>query len=94
MFTISRDPTGDVVVTGRLDTHAAERTRELLKQVDGICRLDCTGLDYIASVGLGILAATQKRLLAGGGELVLAGLNSHLREVFSLAGFEGVFHFE
>ncbi len=94
MFDITRDSDGTLVLAGRLDAAAADRAREALRNVDGTCLLDCTGLDYIASAGLGLLAATQRRLLDQGGELVLAGLNPHLREVFRLSGFESVFRLE
>ncbi len=94
MFDVTRNADGSLVLTGRLDAASAGRAREVLREVAGTCRLDCTGLDYIASVGLGILAATQRRLLDQGGELVLTGLNPHLREVFRLSGFESVFRLE
>ncbi len=94
MFRIIREPDGTVTMSGRFDAYAADQARAVLAEVTGICRLDCAELDYIASVGLGILAAQQKRLLVDDGELILAGLNPHLLEVFSLAGFESIFHLE
>ena len=94
MFTIQEDETGAVVLTGRLDAVSAPVAREFLEKVTESRRLDFSKLDYIASVGLGILAATQRRLMNKGGGLVLCGLNPHLREIFSLAGFEGGFEFE
>jgi len=72
----------------------AREARDFLGGVQGRCRLDFTRLDYIASAGLGILIAVQRRLRDQGGGLVLAGLSPHLREVLQLAGFEGVFEFE
>ena len=94
MFRIIRESDGIVTMSGRFDAYAADQARAVLAEISGTCRLDCSELDYIASVGLGILASQQKRLLGDGGELILAGLNPHLREVFSLAGFESVFHLE
>lgn len=94
MFDIRRDEGGTVQLTGRLDAAAADQARRVLEDIEGSCRLDFSGLEYIASVGLGLLAAAQKRLLADGHGLILAGLNPHLREVLSLAGFEGIFEFE
>lgn len=94
MFTIREDETGTVVLAGRLDAVSAPRAREFLDQIESTRRLDFSQLDYIASIGLGVLAATQRRLLDKGAGLVIAGLNPHLREVFTLAGFEGVFEFE
>lgn len=94
MFEISREGAGEVRLAGRLDAASATQARQVLDDIQSTCRLDFTSLDYIASVGLGLLAATQKRLMATGDGLVLAGLSPHLREVLSLAGFEGVFEFE
>ena len=94
MFDIRRNEDGSIALTGRLDAASAPVAREFLAAVDGSARLDFSRLEYIASVGLGILAAAQRRLLDHGHALVLAGLNPHLREVLSLAGFEGVFEFE
>ena len=94
MFEITRQDSGTIVLSGRLDAASAPEARHFLNDIDSTCRLDFTGLDYIASVGLGLLAAVQKRLMASGEGLVLFGLNPHLREVLSLAGFEGIFEFE
>ncbi len=94
MFEITRDESGTVNLSGRLDAASAGTARKFLEQIDTTCRLDFSDLVYIASVGLGLLAATQKRLMVTGDGLILSGLNPHLREVLSLAGFEGVFEFE
>lgn len=94
MFTIEENSRGEVVLAGRLDAVSAPIAREFLAGVDTSKRLDFSELEYIASIGLGLLAATQRRLMDTGEALTLAGLNPHLREVFSLAGFEGVFRFE
>ncbi len=94
MFDIRRSEDGSIALTGRLDAASAPAAREFLAAVDTSARLDFSRLDYMASVGLGILAAVQKRLMDRGEGLVLANLSPHLREVLSLAGFEGLFVFE
>jgi len=94
VFAIAKDDSGSICLTGRLDAASVPVAREFLAQVETSARLDFSRLDYIASVGLGVLAAAQRRLMANGDGLVLAGLNPHLREVLSLAGFEGIFAFE
>ncbi len=94
MFDIWRSEDGSIALVGRLDAASAPVARQFLAGVDASARLDFSRLDYIASVGLGILAAAQRRLLDRGEGLVLTGMNPHLREVLSLAGFEGVFEFE
>ncbi len=94
MFDIRRDTEGTIVLKGRLDAVSAPTAREFLAGVDGAARLDFSSLDYIASIGLGILVAAQRRLVDAGGGLVLAGLGPHLREILVLAGFEAIFEFE
>ena len=94
MFDIARTDDGGVKLTGRLDSASAPVAREFLADLVSTTRLDFSELVYIASVGLGILAAAQRRLMDQGDGLILAGLNPHLREVLSLAGFEGIFDFE
>lgn len=94
MFAIGFKDDGTVRLEGRLDAASAPQAREFLADVQGRCLLDFSRLDYIASAGLGILVAAQRRLRDGGGGLVLAGLSPHLREVLGLAGFEGIFEFE
>jgi len=94
MFSAARTGPDTIVFTGRLDAAGADMARAVLVDLVGTCHLEASGLQYIASVGLGLLAATQRRLQDEGGELILCGLNPHLRELLSLAGFDGVFRIE
>lgn len=94
MFDIQRDDDGTVRLLGRLDAVSAPTARDFLAEVSGSTRLDFSNLDYIASVGLGILIAQQRRLLDNDGGLVLAGLSPHLQEIFELAGFADVFEYD
>lgn len=94
MFDIRREADGTIALTGRLDAVSAPTARDFLARVEGTARIDFSSLDYIASIGLGILVAAQRRLVDAGGGLVLAGLGPHLREVLALAGFEAIFEFE
>ncbi len=94
MFAIKADQDGSILLEGRLDAASVSLAREFLSEIDDSARLDFSNLDYIASVGLGVLVAVQRRLMAKDKGLLLAGLSPHLREVLSLAGFEGIFAFE
>ena len=94
MFRIRRDDQGTVYLSGRLDAASCPEAREFLTDVNDSCRLDFSELDYIASAGLGLLVAIQRRLMAVGAGLTLGGLNPHLRDVLTLAGFEGIFEFD
>jgi len=94
VFAIHFDEAKNILLEGRLDAASAPEARDFLAQVEGSVRIDFSDLDYIASVGLGILVAVQRRLMEQEAGLTLAGLSPHLREVLSLAGFEGIFAFE
>jgi anti-anti-sigma factor len=94
MFEIRFDGPETIVLDGRLDASHETTTESFLAKVDHSVVLDFASLRYIASNGLGLLFATQKRLLDRGQELKLINLNPHIREVFRLAGFDPIFHIE
>lgn len=94
MLSIEQGPDGKVVIAGRLDAAEAASAQVFLDRVNGTVTLDCTGLDYISSAGLGVLLKTQKRLLAANGKLRLVGLKPHLLDVFTYSGFDQLFEIE
>lgn len=94
MFDIKQDQDGVIRLSGRLDAVSAPVARALLDQVSESATLDLSSLEYIASAGLGLIAAAQRRLLEKDCGLRLTGMNPHIREVLTLAGFPSVFEFE
>jgi anti-anti-sigma factor len=52
--------------------------------------LDCTGLSYVASMGLRCFLTAHKGTQGAGGKLVFFGLNDNVRSVFSLTGFDKI----
>ena len=94
MLSIERAQDGKVVIAGRLDAAEAASAQTFLDRIDGTVTLDCAGLDYISSAGLGVLLKTQKRLLAANGKLRLAGLRPHLLDIFTYSGFDQLFEIE
>ena len=91
MFSISRNSDGVVALTGRFDASQVDTARAVLDGITSSCTLDFSGLAYIASAGLGVLFAAQKRLVDSGQGLTLANLNPHIREIFHIAGFDHIF---
>jgi anti-sigma B factor antagonist len=83
-----------VVIAGRLDAAQSAVAQSFLDKVQGPVTLDCSGLEYISSAGLGVLLKTQKRLLAANGKLRLSGVNRHLRDIFQYSGFDRIFEIE
>src|SRR5262245_44932560 len=94
MFDIKVDEQGRVVLTGRLDASQEARVSAVFDVLQGLCVIDMTNLEYISSLGLGILVRTQKRLKRAGGGLRLANPNRHISELFRLAGFHQIFEIE
>ena len=94
MLTIDSKGGGLLVITGRLDAAQCGSAQDALDKVDGVVTLDCNGLEYISSAGLGVLLKTQKRLLAEAGKLRLTGVNRHLRDVFMYSGFDQIIDIE
>lgn len=94
MLAIDFGPDKSVVVVGRLDAAQSPVAQAFLDRVEGTVTLDCASLEYISSAGLGVLLKTQKRLLASGGKLRLAGVNRHLQDVFAYSGFDQLFEIE
>lgn len=94
MLAIDFGTNGAVVVSGRLDAAQCPAAQAFLDKVEGTVTLDCAGLEYISSAGLGVLLKTQKRLLASAGKLRLAGVNRHLRDIFQYSGFDQIFEIE
>lgn len=91
MLAMELGPDGAVVVNGRLDAAQAASAQAFLDKLQGVVTLDCKGLDYISSAGLGVLLRTHKRLLASSGKLRLAGVGPHLKDIFTYSGFDQLF---
>jgi anti-sigma B factor antagonist len=53
--------------------------------------LDFKGVDYMASAGLRVLVAAQKRLRASGGSMTLLNVGKEVMEVLEVTGLDEVF---
>ncbi len=94
MLTLESTPDGSVRVAGRLDAAQAPAAQAFLDGRSGRVELDCRGLEYISSAGLGVLLKTQKRLMAGSGGLRLTGVSRHVRDIFVYSGFDQIIEVE
>ena len=91
MFEIARNDDGVISLQGRFDASQIQAAKTVLDTVAESCTLDFGALTYISSAGLGLLFATQKRLVDAGCALKLINLNPHIREIFQIAGFDNIF---
>ena len=94
MLTFDHTGPGTVAIKGRLDAAQAAAAQTFLDGVEGTVTVDCSGLEYISSAGLGVLLKTQKRLMASGGKLRLSKVSQHLRDIFTYSGFDQLFEIE
>ena len=81
-------------LTGRLEaTQASELTTAIQKALqEGAPNLvmDCSGLSYVASMGLRCFLMAQKETHGAGGRLVFFGLNDNVHSVFSMTSFDKI----
>ena len=91
MFSINQHADGVVSLEGRFDASQIDAAKTVFDRITTSCTLDFQALDYISSAGLGLLFATQKRLVDAGEALSLTNLNPHIREIFAIAGFDNIF---
>ena len=94
----AQEQAGDVVIVklaGRLDSSAAQPAEESFTRVlaGGTPHLaiDMSALQYISSAGLRVLLVVAKKVQQAKGKVVLFGLDPHVREVFSISGFDKIF---
>jgi anti-sigma B factor antagonist len=91
MFEVTHTANGIIQLHGRFDASQIETAKASFESLHGSCTMDFQDLSYISSAGLGLLFATQKRLVDGGGAITLINLNPHIREIFNIAGFDNIF---
>jgi anti-anti-sigma factor len=94
---ISQEKVTDFVtisLKGRLDASTSKTVEDyLLKQIDGgerVLVIDLAGLDYISSVGLRVFMMAAKRLRGVQGKIVVCSLQTPIRQIFDIAGFQHV----
>ena len=91
MLEIKTGPENEIQLHGRFDASQADTAKVVFAMVNETSFVDFFQLDYISSMGLGVLLMTQKRLKESGKELILINMNNHIREVFKYAGFDMIF---
>ena len=85
-------------VKGRLDTNAAPLLGEAVEEsvVDGVNHLviDMADCDYVASSGLRVILAAQKKMNSVPGTMVVKNVIGDVMEVFEMTGFADILTFE
>jgi len=90
MLNIEEVGSGELKFIGRFDASQAEKATEELAGKTETIIIDMSELEYISSMGLGILVSTFKRLEEKGHTLKLKNLNNHVRDVFKFTKLDQV----
>ena len=84
-------------LNGRLDTNTApelEKMLDTLPEAVAALHFDFEKLRYISSAGLRVLLASQKKMNAVGGKMVIHRPNEIIMEVFDATGFADILMIE
>jgi anti-sigma B factor antagonist len=94
MFYVKDGENGELILSGRLDASQADKARDAFDRIHESKVLDFRELEYISSLGLGILFSTQMRLSEEGHKLKLVNLSAHIRDIFRYTSFDKIFEIE
>ncbi len=97
--TIQEENNNQVVYfEGRLDTSASSQVQmdvqPLINDIKSDIILNCDKLEYISSSGLRIFLSILKSAKACNKHVYIQGLNTDLRQVFTMTGFINLFEFK
>lgn len=89
------DDTTRVSVSGEVDIYTAQQFKEKLYSiVDNSGKdlvIDCSGLNYIDSTGLGIFVGALKKTKLAGKNIHLENIKDNIRKLFVITGLDKLF---
>jgi len=84
-----------VVLGGEVDIYTAQQFKEKLYHiVDSSTRdlvIDCRGLNYIDSTGLGIFVGALKKTKTTGRSIILENMKENIKKLFIITGLDKLF---
>ena len=78
------------ITIGRDCQHLEWTTESLVKEKKKKIIFDLTGVTHIDSTGIGIIVTSVGEVKEAGGELRLAGVNSHIEHILKITGIDKV----
>ncbi len=85
-----------VNISGRLDTTTystlSKELETLVSSGESNILVDCTNMDYISSSGLRVFLVYLKKVKSINGSFTLCGLQTMIKEIFSISGFTSLFN--
>lgn len=91
MLTIEKVGENELKFAGHFDASQQQVALDHLDPYEETLTIDMEELNYISSMGLGILVKTYHRLNQNGHALKLKNLNSHIRDVFTYTRLDQIF---
>ena len=94
---VDRGREGELLLLGAMDAPSEEELGRIFAQmVQRYDRLiiNMAGVDYVFSPGLRLMKKTHLAMQEKGGELVVTYVEKPIMEIFELAGFTGLLHFD
>lgn len=96
-FNVSSN-TWEVKLNGEIDIYNAPDLKEslgtLIEEKQGDIIIDCEGLKYIDSTGLGVLISVLKRVKEYDGTIKITNLKPYIRKIFTITGLDKIFILE
>jgi len=87
-----------VDITGEIDIYTCQQLKEsLYKIADTYCKnliLDCSGLSYIDSTGLGVFVAVLKKEKMIGCDIKIINLKDSILKLFLITNLDSLFNIE
>jgi len=83
-----------IVLIGRFDASQVSQADPIFDSLEGDSTVDCKGLDYVSSAGIGVILGTYKRLHEAGHKLKMIHVNEMIRQVFKYAGLDKIISME
>ena len=97
-FSVGRSREGDISVLslhGYLDAHTAPQFEKAIQEEydGGRVRIivNCAGLTYISSAGLGVFMSFIEDVRAGNGDIKICSVTETVYQVFEILGFPSLF---
>lgn len=91
MFSITTNPDGVLVLEGRFDAAQGRYAEPIFNKLNNSVVIDVAKLEYISSMGLGIVVNTYKRLHENGFTITLMNPSKHVRDVLHYTSLEKLF---
>ena len=91
---VNRDPAGELILSGRIDSTNADDVSELFTKVAARFQdivLNMKDLKFISSAGLRSLMKLYREMRSKGGTLTLTNLAPYVAEVLEMTGFSEMF---